>query len=200
MFSVCLHELFHALAAYWEGDSTAKSLGYFTLNPMMHMGPASLIIPLLTGMCWGQCPVDSSRFRHQYGDALASFAGPFANLLLLILSASLVAFMIFIPVPLMPEVVQANLLKFLQLMSYVNASLFLFNLIPIPPLDGHAILAAFFPKARVFYSQMDESGLIVLFLLLSLPMGSELLWGRAEALSGKCLVMCGQMLSLTGIG
>ena len=87
VFSVCLHELFHALAATYEGDDTPKQLGYLTLNPLVHMGQQSLIILLLTGMCWGLCPVNPRKFRHRYGDALVAFAGPFANLLLMILFA-----------------------------------------------------------------------------------------------------------------
>jgi Zn-dependent protease len=195
VFSVCLHELFHALAAYWEGDSTAKDQGYFTLNPLIHMGPASLVLLLLTGMCWGLCPVDPSKFRHKYGDALVSFAGPFANLLLLIVAAGLACLLMAVNFSFFPSVVQMNLLKFLQLFAYVNAALFLFNLIPIPPLDGHAIVGSFFPNTKPIYAQLGDSGFIVLFLLMSISGGSRLLWGCAEILAGSCFSVFSAMLA-----
>lgn len=180
--SICLHELFHALAAYWEGDSTAKDLGYFTLNPLKHMGGASLVMLMLTGMCWGLCPVNPSKFRHKYGDALVSFAGPFANLLLMTLS-SLLMLLLAATMGSSPSSLQVNLLQFLQLAAVANAAFFIFNLLPIPPLDGHSILSSFFPRMKPVYENLGNAGFLLLFLLFMMPGASKLFWGSAETLS-----------------
>lgn len=189
--SVCLHELFHALAAYWEGDSTAKDAGYFTLNPLKHMGGSSLVVLMLTGMCWGLCPVNPSRFRHQYGDALVAFAGPFANLLLLVLSG-LAILLLSSGLGDTSGPLQMNLLSFFKLAAIANAAFFLFNLIPIPPLDGHSIISSFLPGTRHFFQSMGNAGFIVVFLLFSIPAARAAFWGGASILSqGSVLLWSG---------
>lgn len=191
--SVCLHELFHALAAYWEGDSTAKELGYFTLNPMKHMGGASLLLLLFTGMCWGLCPVNPSKFRHRYGDALVSFAGPFANLLIMIASGlSIVLLASLFQHDMTPAI--TNLMQFLQLATVVNAAFFILNLLPIPPLDGHGIFSSFFPASKPFYQNLGNAGFILIFLIFSIPAARSLFWKSAETLSQGNLVLWSGLL------
>ncbi|MFV1959536.1 MAG: site-2 protease family protein, partial [Planctomycetota bacterium] len=80
--SVTLHELGHAYAAIAQGDPTPRLAGRLTLDPLVHMGPTSLLVLVLVGIAWGQTPVDPTRFRSRYGDALVSFAGPLVNLVL----------------------------------------------------------------------------------------------------------------------
>lgn len=191
VFSVCVHELFHALAAYYEGDDTAKQLGYFTLNPMVHMGPQSLIILMLTGMCWGLCPVTPSKFRHKYGDALVSFAGPFANLLLMVLFALLgIAVIIAGQFHWLPQTPAINLEHFCLMASRANAAFFLLNMLPVPPLDGHSIVANFFPGMREFYVRLGSAGYMLILLLMWLPIGfNQLFWKLAEQLSLSCYVL-----------
>jgi Zn-dependent protease len=183
VFSVCVHELFHALAAYWQGDTTARDRGYFTLNPLVHMGAPSILILLLTGMCWGSCPVNPSRFRHHYSDALVSFAGPFANLLLMALTAFLAALLFVIPPSwLLSPSLAENLGSFLNMASLMNGTLFLLNMIPIPPLDGFGVLAYFVPGTRRAFASVEAYMFPILFFLLMLGLG-QFLWSGGSILS-----------------
>lgn len=167
MLSVVLHELGHGVAAYWEGDTTGRDQGHFTLNPMVHMGGFSLVMLFVFGLTWGSMPVDSARFRHgRMGDALVSFAGPAVNLVLMVLfslvgvlwstSASSVT---------ANPILQENLQQFFLLGAILNAGLFLLNLVPLPPLDGYTVataLSAGFRRAAPF---IERNGM-GLFLLL----------------------------------
>jgi len=190
VLSVCVHEFFHAWAAHYEGDDTAKQAGFFTLNPMVHMGPASLIILVLTGMCWGACPVNPNRFRHRYGDALVAFAGPFANLLLMVLFA--LATLITLHAPHMA--LSEKLIEFCRLASMLNAALFLLNMIPLPPLDGHAVVRNFFPETAGFYNQIGFAGYLIVFVALSIPVLGHAFWGLATTLSVSTFLLFGMVL------
>jgi len=184
-FSICLHELFHALAANYEGDTTAKDRGYFTMNPMVHMGKEALVILLLLGISWGACPVEPHRFRHRYGDALVSFAGPLANILLVIVFAILGTFIAF----LFPQgPITGFLLFFCLITGVLNAGLFLLNMIPLPPLDGATILQDFLPQTKAFYSKLGQYGLAILFLLFFIIPGfGTVFWGAARTINDSVI-------------
>jgi Zn-dependent protease len=80
IFSITIHELAHGLAAMSQGDDTPKRLGHLTWNPVVHMGIESLIFLVVTGMSWGQMPVNPSNFRdRKWGGILVSAAGPLSN-------------------------------------------------------------------------------------------------------------------------
>jgi Zn-dependent protease len=164
IFSICLHELCHAWAAAWQGDETAKQLGYFTLNPMVHMGPASLVLLALFGMAWGLCPVNPARFRGRYSDAIVSFAGPFANLMLMLFCCAAI-------LVLMVSGIGADWLWVLNLAALINTYLFLFNLIPLPPLDGFPILASLVPPFRPLGQVLQPYGFVLLIVLFWLGLG-----------------------------
>lgn len=183
MFSVCLHELFHALAAYWQGDDTARRAGYWTLNPMVHMGPASLLVLLLFGLCWGACPVNPARFRHRYSEALVSFAGPLANLLL-VLACGLLTLLI-VNVAGIPSQTTSplaySLLQVVQLANMLNAALFLLNMIPVPPLDGYGVVQSLIPRTRPLYARLGNAGFLILIAAMWLPLGFQrLFWDCAH--------------------
>src|SRR5262245_41654647 len=99
LLSVTLHELGHGWMAMRLGDQTPELTGHMTLNPLVHMGPFSLIVFVLTGIAWGTMPVDPTRFRMgRHGDALVSLAGPAVNLgLAVVCFVSLLAVMKFVP-------------------------------------------------------------------------------------------------------
>ena len=82
-FSITLHELGHGWAAMRVGDQTPRLTGHMTWNPIVHMGPVSLVLFALLGLCWGAMPVDPSRFRGKHADAKVAFAGPMMNFSLL---------------------------------------------------------------------------------------------------------------------
>ncbi|MFO0836700.1 MAG: site-2 protease family protein [Phycisphaerales bacterium] len=145
IFSIVLHELGHGWAAIRQGDTTPIETGHMTWNPLVHMGQTSLIMFALVGIAWGQMPVSPSRFRGRYGDAYVSFAGPFMNLLLFI-ACSIGGVVYLRLMSTMPEGFAYNLLVFLERGAVLNLALMLFNLLPVPPLDGSRILGDFWPK------------------------------------------------------
>ncbi len=191
LFSVSLHEFFHAWAAYLEGDDTAKQRGYFTLNPLVHMGPVSILMLAMFGLCWGACPVNPRNLRRRYSHALVAFAGPFANLLLMVAFAAGYALFFYLPVA-MTSTLTGNLQEFFLVGGVFNAALFLLNMIPLPPLDGHSIVADFFPATRRFYSNLGAGGFVLLILLFWLPFGfGERFWDLARVMSFGCIQIFG---------
>jgi len=150
-----VHEFAHAWAAYMQGDSTAKLFGRLTLNPIVHFDPLGgtltalslLFSPILFG--WAKpTPVNPSNFRdRRNGDVIVSMAGPFSNLVMAILGAFVARLGtqldVWASVPY--EVVQA-----VYYFVAFNVLLALFNLIPVPPLDGSALLYRFLTPAQAW--------------------------------------------------
>ncbi len=163
--SIVLHELGHGFAALWEGDTTPRDTGHLTINPIVHMGWFSIIALLIMGIAWGLMPVNPSRFRHgRRGWAVVAVAGPAVNLFLSGMCIVLCAVMIrYGP---QAEPLAGNLRMFLMVGGWLNVYLMLFNLMPVPPLDGSMILSGFSNTALRFFSKpgVQQFGLLVLFL------------------------------------
>jgi Zn-dependent protease len=141
--SVTLHELGHVFAALRQGDDTPRLLGRVTLDPLVHMGWASLIMAALVGIAWGVTPVNPNAFRSRFGNAIVAFGGPLVNLLLALISFTALALL---KRHGGPDVAEGNnLWFFLRLLGILNVLLFVFNMLPIPPLDGATILGNFWP-------------------------------------------------------
>lgn len=146
IYSVVLHELAHGLAARSMGDLTAERAGRLTLNPVPHLDFfGSIILPFLTmsigGFMFGYAkpvPYDPGSLNDRaYGPAKVAFAGPAVNLILAVLFGFSIRFF----GPLMSPM----LLEMMALIVWINLILAVFNLIPIPPLDGHWLLMTFLP-------------------------------------------------------
>jgi Zn-dependent protease len=177
MVSISLHELGHGLAALSQGDDTPRQSGHMTLNPVVHMGMPSIIFLLVTGISWGQMPVNPARFRsRQWGDFIVSIAGPLTNLLL---AAILVVFIRF---NYQIFIIDERYHFIFSILSYAaarNAALFLLNMIPIPPLDGFYVFSKFFPELSFFNSsngQQYSQGLLMLIFIV----GGEFLYAGAN--------------------
>lgn len=162
IFSITLHELAHGWAAVTQGDNTPKKLGHLTLNPVVHMGTESLIFLCLTGIAWGQMPVNPYNFRSaKLGNIIVSAAGPLSNLALGILFTGLLKLLI------NPNIAETFSLEFLYLAARINLTLFLFNLLPIPPLDGFHVFSEIFPQLKPL--QKTQFGIFAMMLLFTLP-------------------------------
>lgn len=179
--SITLHEWFHALAATWEGDDTPAKAGRLTLNPLVHMGWTSLIFLAVAGIAWGATPVKPENFRHRWGNAWVSFAGPLSNLLLLLFCAVLMG--------VLTPVADPSVLRFLYLAALLNGVLFLLNMLPVPPLDGFGILETFVPGLRHGAAGLAQYGFLVLIVaFFVLGLGSYL-FGASEWLVERLYLM-----------
>lgn len=144
VFSVCLHEFFHAWAAVAEGDESLRD--HLTLNPLKQMGIMSIIMFLFLGIAWGSVPVRKELLRNRNSLLKTALAGPAANLLLF-----LIAFVLFLLLckwaeqGSMEHGQTKNLFLFVVTVGVYNFVLFIFNILPIPGLDGWHILKYFFP-------------------------------------------------------
>ncbi len=163
LFSICCHEYAHAQAALWQGDSTAYDRGHLTLNPFKQMGVISIITLLIIGISWGAVPVNPNRMKHKYSEALVAFAGPFTNLLLfLVFSAASAATP---SITLNPDI-SYNLHRLFFTGAMINMVLLVFNLIPIPPLDGWGILSTLFPNIHKINPELKHGIMVALFILV----------------------------------
>ena len=180
VISIVLHELAHGWAAIWQGDDTPRQMGHMTGDPMVHMGGFSLLALVLIGIAWGQMPVNPNRFRSRYGDALVSVAGPAMNLLLAFLT--LTALVVWVKASGGAKDGAAyNGQFFLRIFGWWNIVLALFNLIPVPPLDGSAILGNFVPAYRRWVDSLSNPMflfLILFVLIMSVPQLSPFKLGK----------------------
>ncbi|MBP7018007.1 site-2 protease family protein [Candidatus Saccharibacteria bacterium] len=169
LLSVTLHEAMHAYASYWLGDDTAFHSGRLTLNPIAHLDPfLSFLLPLglaILGLpiFGGAKPVPFNPFRLKYGDwgpAIVAVAGPLTNLVLAIVSG---VWLRFINIP------NDTVLFTLQLFVQVNLGFFVFNMLPIPPLDGSRVLYALSPESvRRVIEGIERNSVLLVFMVVIL--------------------------------
>lgn len=174
LFSLSFHECAHALAAYWRGDDTASLMGRVTLNPLKHIDPLGLIAFFIIGLGWAKpVPINPNRMRNiRWDPALTGLAGPASNILLCAVFA-LTLRIFWGPISGSDPEMSQILIKFFTIGAWLNAALAFFNLVPIPPLDGSHLLAAFLPHwALERYERFARFGL--LFILLFLAFGKYL--------------------------
>lgn len=170
LFSLSFHELAHGFIAYKMGDSTAKSQGRLSLNPLAHLDPVGTLMLLISmlsgfGIGWAKpVPIDTGNFRSpRKGFLLVSLAGPASNFLLAILFGSILRF-------LGPAIFSnAIITTILAMGTVMNLSLAVFNLIPIPPLDGSRIILYFLRgQALNFWLQIERYRFVVIIAIIFL--------------------------------
>lgn len=173
IFSISIHESAHGYIAYKMGDPTAKMMGRITLNPLAHVDWLGLILLLISGFGFAKAvPINPRNFRNtNKGILLTSLAGPLSNLCLAFIGILLFDKVLFGGVTLysfIPENYTDAIRIFLTLFVQLNIILAVFNLLPIPPLDGSKVLLAYAPyKWRDFIFTFERYGLIVLFVVIS---------------------------------
>ena len=185
LLCITIHELAHGYAANKLGDPTAKNLGRLTLNPIKHIDPVGLLMMLLIGFGWAKpVPVDMNNFEHpKRYMAITAFAGPLSNILLAVIvmfvaglvTTSLGAvidpytgFLIF------PTSLSLNIYTLIINTASLSIALAVFNMLPIPPLDGSKVLFSLLPEN--LYNKVlkyEKYGIVVLLVL----MNSSLIFG-----------------------
>jgi Zn-dependent protease len=187
-FAFPVHELAHAVVARYLGDDTGERLGRITLNPLAHLDPWGTLLFALTGFGWARpVPVNPYRLRGdpRWSFALVALAGPASNLLLAVLFAALFrSFSAVAESGFIGNVAQVALVIAVQL----NIFLALFNLIPVPPLDGSRLLAALLPEqGQIWMDQLERYGFLILFALAATGLLGQLISAPA-ALLGRTML------------
>lgn len=168
-----LHEFAHAFIAKKCGDYTAESSGRLTLNPFKHVDPIGAVLLLLTGFGWAKpVPINPNAMRNpRNGIIWTSLAGPLSNLLAAFVSVVILRVLMYIPIPVSNIGLYNTLTSISTVLFYfssTNIGLAIFNLIPIPPLDGSKVLIQFLPMRAVIWIQRNQMVISIVFMALIL--------------------------------
>lgn len=177
LVAITVHECMHAWTANYLGDPTAKHMGRISLNPMHHLDPIGTVAILLIGIGWGKpVQINERNFKNpRLGSAITSLAGPLSNL------GIVVIFLALIKIGLITSTV---LLPIFATIVLVNIILMVFNLLPIPPLDGSKVLYYFLPRS-VDIVKLEMYGPFIILLLFFFGRGflSLLISGAVSLIS-----------------
>jgi Zn-dependent protease len=177
VLGIGFHEFSHVYAAYLLGDSTGRDLGRLTLNPLKHLDPMGSMMLLMVGFGWGKpAPVNPYRLKTgpRTGWSIVAFAGPMSNFLMAALLASFLRVDPFHSALVDPNGILSGwnffLAKVIVYAVYVNVLLGVFNLLPIPPLDGYRVALRLLPDGiAAGYQRIEQYGPFILMALFAIP-------------------------------
>ncbi len=178
VISITLHEMMHAFTSFWLGDDTAQREGRITLNPIRHVDPVmTILLPMVTLVLFKvpilaakPVPFNPNRVKFdEFGAALVGIVGPFTNLALAAAGAGILN--------LFGGSLGLDFVKILTIFIVINIGLFIFNMIPIPPLDGSRLVYALAPEpVQRFMASLEQFGIVIIFgLVLAVPAFGQLL-------------------------
>lgn len=198
--AISLHEMMHALVGYWLGDDTAHAHGRISLNPLRHIDPLTTVaLPLLLVVLGfppfaaaKPVPINTHRLKfEEFGMALVGVAGPLTNLALAILSALILGAVEPAALSALAEgkmlIGASYITGFLTYSILMNVGLFVFNMIPFPPLDGSRVLYALVPEPmQRFMMQIERMGFaaIAIFMFAIFPLLSPLMGSAVQMIIG----------------
>ncbi|MCK5332607.1 site-2 protease family protein [Candidatus Parcubacteria bacterium] len=186
LFSAVIHEFAHGWMANYLGDPTAKYMGRLTLNPIAHIDPlGSILVPLFLIIsnfgfifAWAKpVPYNPYNLRDKKnGEMFVALAGPVSNLIIAFIFGAIIRIMIF-------QNIDSGMISFFSFIVYLNIILALFNLMPIPPLDGSKILFHFMPYSMQGTKEfLEKNGMILLLVFIIFGGFSLILWPILELL------------------
>jgi len=208
LFAITLHEVAHGFVAEKLGDPTARLLGRLTLNPFRHLDPIGTLALVLFGFGWARpVPVNFGNLRHpRQGMVLVALAGPAANLLVAVASALLLRFVFLYGGQFSGSMAFDHVLQPVALMIasslFINVLLGVFNLFPLPPLDGGRVMVGLLPERHgLQLARLEPFGFVlVLLLIFYTPIWSSflgpLIWALVGFLSGPAAPVVHQMAGI----
>lgn len=167
LLCITFHEVSHGYVAYRLGDNTAKSRGRLSLNPLKHLDPMGLIMMAIFHFGWAKpVPIDMRNFKNpKQGMAITALAGPVSNVLLSVIFLFLYGLLFEV---LVDSTVGSYILEMIYLTSYISLALAIFNIIPIPPLDGSKVLFSYFSDSTYMkLMRYERYGMIIMVILIA---------------------------------
>ncbi len=171
LIAFTVHEFAHAYTANKLGDPTAKKQGRLTLNPMQHLDPIGTLLIFIVGFGWARpVPVNRNYFKNpRLGGILVSLMGPVSNFALALIGTGIMYGLVVTGIA---ATLPSLVVQFFSLFVYLNVLLFVFNLIPLPPLDGYRIVEDLVPPSvRAKMMQYEQYGSLIFLILVITPLG-----------------------------